>query len=305
MTARFILSLDCEGKWGSADILTAHHRRDLSDRKLAAAYRAILDLLDEYGIAATFAFAGLFSQSAKAFADLRPELERFSRFAPEYVQPALNDIDQTHGSGWHGHDLVEAVTNARSNHEVALHGVTHVPWTRLNRDAAKAELHLFERLSGPVRQSRTFVYPRNLVAHTQLLADHGFQGFRTARASRSRTASLLSEFNLFERPDALSPGTGIVAIPSGYFLNWRSGLRRVVPPVVTKLRARHLLDQARDGGVVHYWLHPENVATAPTTIGLLQMLLREVAVRRDAGRCDVMTQIDYCRSLQQPNAVQE
>ena len=303
MTARFILSLDCEGKWGSADILTGHHRRDLTDRKLAAAYRAILALLDEYGIAATFAFAGLFSQSAKAFADLRPDLERFSCFAPEYIQPALDDIDQTHGSGWHGHDLVEAVTDARSNHEIALHGVTHVPWTSLSDDAAKAELHLFEQLSGPVRQSRTFVFPRNLVAHTELLADHGFQGFRTARASRSRLSSLLSEFNLFERPDPSVRGTGIVAIPPGYFLNWRSGLRRAVPTLVTKLRARHLLDQASGGRVVHYWLHPENVATAPATIGLLRMLLREVALRRDAGRCEVMTQLDYCRSMQRPDAL--
>jgi hypothetical protein len=47
-------------------------------------------------------------------------------------------------------------------------------------------------------------------------------------------------------------------------------------------------------GVVHYWLHPENIASAPATLGLLRMLLREVADAREAGRCEVMTQLDYC-----------
>jgi len=304
LTARFILSLDCEGKWGSADALTTSHRRHLTDRNLGAAYRSILDLLDELEMQATFAFAGLFSQSAKSFTLLRPEIERFRRHAPEYLGPAFEDIDRTNGSGWHGAHLVEAVTNARSNHEIALHGVTHVPWTSMSRDAAMAELRLFEQLSGPVRQSRSFVYPRNLVAHTDLLADFGFEGFRTARAERSRLSSLLSEFNLSERPDFPARSSGMVAIPPGFFLNWRSGLRRAVPPPVTKLRARHLLDRASEGGVVHYWLHPENIATAPSTLQLLQTLLRNVAIRRDRGSCEVLTQLGYCRSVQNSNSAQ-
>lgn len=298
MPARFILSFDCEGKWGSADCLTTRHGRDLTVAKLADAYRAILDLLDEYQVEATFAFAGLFSQSSTGFAKLRSEVEALAKRAPEYLRPALRDIDQTAGDGWHGAALLDAVGAARTMHEIALHGVTHVPWTMMDAAFVDAELRLFGELQGPVRGSRTFVYPRNRIAHADALAARGFLGFRAARPDRSRFRSLLSEFSLFETPDMDAVREGIIAIPAGYFLNWRSGARGLVPPAVTRMRAERLLDRAAaEGAVVHYWLHPENIATAPSTLHLLKALVRAVAERRDAGHCHVLTQLDYCAAM--------
>jgi len=295
MAARFVLSLDCEGKWGVADSLTASHRCKLTDDRLAGAYDAILRLLDEYDIAATFAFAGLFSQTAAQFARLRPLVEAFAKNAPDYLRPALHDIDASQGSGWHGAHLVGGVTSARAGHEIALHGVTHVPWTSMSEELAEAELALFERLEAPVRQSQTFVYPRNLVAHVDMLERRGMLGYRTATPGRSRAASLASEFNIFPRPESPVASHALVPIPGGFFLNWRSGPRRLIPPAVTLHRARRLLDRAISAGeVVHYWLHPENIATAPATLSVLRGLIEEVARRRDAGTCEVLTQLDYC-----------
>jgi hypothetical protein len=299
VTAKFILSFDCEGKWGSADALTHAHRRDLTDEKLREAYGSILDLLDEFEIESTFAFTGAFSQSPRHFERLRPELDRLSRLAPDYLGPALADVDATRGDGWHGHALVEAVGAARVLHEIALHGVTHVPWTTMDQSFVEAEMCLFEALEGPVRESRTFIFPRNLIAHSQILRKHDFEGYRLARPERSRLAALMSEFDLSVAPERPKPGNGIVRIPAGFFLNWRHGLRRVVPPQVTELRAERLLDRAvREGGVVHYWLHPENVASAPATLNQLRSIVRNVAAVRSAGHCDVLTQLGYCRWIE-------
>jgi peptidoglycan/xylan/chitin deacetylase (PgdA/CDA1 family) len=296
VAARFILSLDCEGKWGVADHLTPRHQRDLTDQRLREAYEAILEILDEYRIEATFAFVGAFTQSPGDFARIRPAIDTLGRRAPGYIGPALRDIDESGGAGWHGHILVDAVKSARVDHELALHGVTHVPWTSVDVVFAEAEMQLFERLEGPVRGSRTFVFPRNLVAHADVLFRHGFEGFRTARPSHSRALSFLSEFNLFESPERPPRPGGIIHIPAGFFLNWRSGLRRLVPPAVTRTRAKRLLDAAAaTGAIVHYWLHPENVASAPATLGLVRMLAREVARSREAGDCEVLTQLGYCR----------
>jgi len=300
--ARFVLSFDCEGKWGSADGLTAGDRRDLKDQKLRDAYGAILSVLDEYRIEATFAFAGAFSQSASGFARIRPAIEALASEAPDYLRPALRDIDETGGEGWHGAALVEAVGTARMQHEIALHGVTHIPWTQMDPAFVDTELGLFESLEGPVRSSRTFVYPRNRVAHVDALEARGFLGFRAAPPDRSRFRSFLSEFNLFDQPEQEQRREGILAIPAGYFLNWRSGARRLVPPAITKLRAKRLLDgAAATNAVVHYWLHPENIATAPSTLQLLDTLVGEVAARRDAGHCVVLTQLGYCRSTESPS----
>jgi peptidoglycan/xylan/chitin deacetylase (PgdA/CDA1 family) len=280
-------------------MLRPSHGRDLGEAKLRRAYSSILDLLDEYEVPATFAFAGAFSQSPEGFARIRPEIEALSQLAPGYLAPALRDIDRTTGDGWHGHRLVDAVAEARTAHEIALHGVTHVPWTQMDAAFAEAEMRLFEALEGPVRASRTFVYPRNLVAHEDVLGRHGFAGFRLARPGRSRLSSLVSEFNLFEEPESPLRSDALVHIPAGFFLNWRSGPRRLVPPWLTRARARRLLDRATaTGGVVHYWLHPENVATAPSTLDLLRMLLSDVAAARDAGSCQVLTQLGYCRWIE-------
>ena len=294
MAARFILSLDCEGKWGLADQLEDREARLLTDDRLRVAYRSILDVLDDYDVPATFAFVGLFSQSAASFARVRAEVDALAVRAPAYLKPALRSIDHD-GDGWHGDQLVAAVAASPTGHEIALHGVTHVPWTDVDADFVRDELRLGGTLDGPVRDSRTFVYPRNLVAHVDILAEQGMAGFRTARSKRSRAASFISEFDLMATPDVPPRPTGLVPIPAGFFLNWRSGLRRLVPRAVTIARARRLLDSASaNGGIVHYWLHPENVATAPATLTLFRALVREVARRRDSGDCHIMTQLGYC-----------
>jgi hypothetical protein len=297
--AKFILSLDCEGKWGVADLLDEQHRRDLSDERLRGAYGSILKILEQFQIPATFAFVGAFAQSPAGLARLRPAIEALGERSRAYLARAWREIDSGNVSGWHGHQLVEAVRESRASHEIALHGVTHVPWTAMDEASAEAEMAAFADLEGPVRESRTFVYPRNLVAHPQVLARHGFKGFRAAPRPRSRALSLLSEFNLLEQPERAQAPDGIVRIPAGFFLNWRHGLRRLVPPSVTRARARRLLDAAsRSGAVVHYWLHPENLASAPSTLGLLEALAREVGRARDAGACEVMTQLGYCASAE-------
>jgi peptidoglycan/xylan/chitin deacetylase (PgdA/CDA1 family) len=299
MPATFILSFDCEGRWGVADELTPSIRRQLTDDRLADAYATILGILEEFEVPATFAFVGAFAESREGFAVIRPELEQLTAEAPAYLGPALRDIDEAGGAGWHGGRLVEGVLAATAEHEVALHGITHVPWTTVGRSFAEAEMRLLQRLPGAIRNSRTFVYPRNAVAHVEVLAEQGFDGFRSARPQRSRAASLLSEFNLFERPEAEILRDSIVEIPAGYFLNWRHGFRRIVPPALTLWRARRLLDAAAAAGkVVHYWLHPENIVIAPSTLELLGALVREVAKRREDGSCEIMTQVGYCRSIE-------
>jgi peptidoglycan/xylan/chitin deacetylase (PgdA/CDA1 family) len=285
MTATFILSLDCEGKWGVADHLDATHRETLSDARLKRAYRSIVELLDRYEIPATFAFVGTFTWSRET-AQL-DALREFASLAPYYFDRALAEIPS--GEGWFGEWAVDMLP---TEHEIALHGATHLPWGGLDERIARAELQLLPTMPR-VAGAETYVFPRNQVNHTHLLGDAGIKGWRAAR-KLPRLRSLLSEFNLFSAPDRPTAPE----IPAGYFVNWRSGLRRLVPPAVSRLRARNMLAlAARTGGVVHYWTHPENIASAPGTLDVLDGILAEVARSRNAGTTRVLTQRDYCREL--------
>ena len=76
------------------------------------------------------------------------------------------------------------------------------------------------------------------------------------------------------------------------FINWRSGARKLVPTAVTRRRARNLLgDAVRTGGVAHFWLHPENIASAPATLANLEAVVSEIVRMRDAGQIRVETQL--------------
>jgi hypothetical protein len=301
MTAKFILSLDCEGKWGVADHLTPHDHDSLSDARLRAAYAGILAALDDFDIPATFAFVGTFSLSADRLKALTPAIADLARDLPGYLEPALADMATGTRQGWTGDWAVEAVATAKAGHEIGLHGATHVPWTwpGMTPDMARRELGLIYEAKAPIlSRTTTFIFPRNAGDHPRLLDEFGIAGLRATRAHSSRLASLASEFNLFEKPEGVPPPARPLAIPAGYFVNWLSGGRRLAPQAVSRLRARRRLARAAaTGETVHYWTHPENIASAPATLDLLRGILAEVAALRDAGRCEVLTQDGWCRRV--------
>jgi hypothetical protein len=232
----------------------------------------------------------------------RPEIEELARSCPAYLEPAIQDIWDGSGEGWVGDWAYEAVATANTKHEVALHGATHVPWDSpcMNVDLARRELGLLSRVDAPIaRDLRTYVFPRNAVAHTSVLAEFGIEGYRDSRSFGSRAMSLLSELNLLARPDCETPmDLQLIRIPAGYFINWRHGPRRIIPIWLSALRARLMLERATEcNGIVHYWTHPENIASAPDTLSVLREILMHAAKLRDAGTLEVLTQEQYCSDI--------
>ncbi len=283
MTGTAIISLDCEGRWGVADHLTPETAAGLSDARLRAAYRDITDLFAKAEISATFAFVELFTRPASRetttlVCDLAQELP--------YLASAAAGLAGGE-EGWVG-DWARDMAG-EGGHEIAFHGATHVPWSDLTREQARRELALT-----PPEHRQTMVFPRNVVAHVDVLAEFGCKAYRGHRQFASRAQSLLSEVDLGipsqQMPDAADGSP--VELPSGIFVNWRSGPRKLVPAAVTRRRARNLLaDAAMTGGVAHFWLHPENIATAPTTLANLEGIVAEIVRFRDAGQIRVATQL--------------
>lgn len=283
MAGRFILSFDCEGKWGIADHLRPEHDAQLSGARLGKAYRDIADLLAETDVPATFAFTELMLLEPTALAAL-PGAEIAARLP--YTKAAFAEIAAGRFDGW---SLPEAAALVADRHEIATHGVTHAPWGEIDADQARYELSLTARAPG-----QTFIFPRNQVAHIDVLAEAGFSGYRLGPPRRSRAASLLQEANLFSPSEPVPPAALPQSIPAGYFINWRSGPRRFVPPALTRLRARRILNHAvRTGGVAHFWTHPENIASAPDTLVNLRAVVEEAATLREAGRIEIQTQRDF------------
>jgi hypothetical protein len=299
-TGRFIVSLDCEGKWGMADHLQPYHHELITDEALARAYEQLVRTFGRYEIAATFAFVMAFILTAS-------EREQFAMpllgdRTDHWLQSYRDAVQTGRPNGWH-QPLALDLVRTNETHEIACHGFCHRPLDESSISTADAIAELDTAIEVARVKSlslKTFVYPRNRPGHQSLLRNCGFIGYRQ-RLRRppgvlGRITSLAEEFNIFASPQRPAPrGDPLVPIPSGRFLNWQFGPRARVPTSVTLARWRHQLRRACDyGGVVHLWLHPHNLITGPGTGELLDQILAEVAALRDSGKLRVVTQQQYC-----------
>lgn len=295
MPATFLFSFDCEGKWGVADGLLLATHQGLSDERLRQAYRQLVALLERYEMPATFAFVGLFAEPPAQVVRMRESLDRMASLSPDYLAPALADMREGSRQGWHGDWAIDLVGSSASPHEIAFHGVTHIPWDRMDGRLLDEEMSLFRSLASPVRGSRTMVFPRNRAGHLDAVRTLGIEGYRKG-LNRARLVNLLDEINPLPRlqaDDALDEGP--VAIPAGYFVNWQAGPRRAIPRSLSRLRARLLIDRAaRSGTTVHFWLHPENIAQSPRTLARLEDILALVRRACERGQGRIQTQLGYC-----------
>ena len=291
MPGIFILSLDCEGKWGVADHVNDGHHKTLSDTYLRRAYYDILKTLDDFGVSGTFAITSMFALSPDELLAL--PIDQITEVLP-YTKAAFKDIQNLNFDGWSAPWMRGLIS---SNHEIGCHGVTHTPWDAMSIAQARFELSLVS-----VDSRQTFIFPRNRINHLDLLTELGFKGFRLPPQKRSRLSSLAREFNVFAQAQENPTPTVLQAVPAGHFINWRSGLRRAVPPALTRLRARRILaDAARNNGVAHFWTHPENIASAPSTLENLSAVIEEATALRDQGKIVCMTQAEYCDHIRFKN----
>jgi peptidoglycan/xylan/chitin deacetylase (PgdA/CDA1 family) len=300
MAGTFLLTFDCEGKWGFVDRLGRWQRQSYTTAQEESAYRSVLALLKKYRIPATFAFTAAFSMSRRDFSRLQPEVRARGAADAPWMRRALSAIAEDDGDGWFAPACLQAVKDAPLR-EIASHGFSHIPWGEpyASRELLEAELALNRAVEGFGPDAvETFIYPRNQVEHTDLLPPHGFRIYRQARRSLGRPANLMRELNLLARSEQLGDTHRLpIAVPAGYFLNWRHGLRRCIPVSLTLARWRHILRHAeRTDGVVHAWTHPEDFIGADSMFALLDHILRATADERENGTLRVLT----CRELVRP-----
>jgi hypothetical protein len=304
MSGVFIISFDCEGKWGMADHLDARIEESFTTANLLQNYRDLLALLGEHGLRATFAFVGAYTLSAEAFLDRRVEYEPL--LSSSWCRVFVAALQRGQFEGWFNAEAARLVARA-GGHEIAGHGFSHRPLTPADatRDDVRWELDALRRLDLFHDQSWTLVYPRNQIGYIDELGDHGIVGFRERRQHAfGRASALLSELNVLAAAEPHASDAAAIPIPAGFFLNWRSGARRMVPAAVTVRRWTSLLrDAAKHDRVVHLWSHPHNFLTGDGMLPMFREIVRVAAAMCTRGDLVNMTQIDYAKRVKSLDAI--
>lgn len=305
MTARFIISFDCEGKWGMADKISQYHQPFFTTKNLVAVYQKLLLLLEQYNIKATFAYVGAFSLSFNEYQTYRHELKEVLINGTPWLDIFNKEIAAGNTEGWFAPECYNMVRDTNF-HEIGSHGFTHLPLDEasISLDDFKHEMYLLNKYAAYRNDPNlTFIYPRNRIGYPQHLASSGFIGYRdvlpTRWCGRLRPIfSLINELNLFTKADRVIPSTTPVIIPPGRFLNWRSGTRKKIPIGITVKRWENMLEDAiKNDGILHLWSHPHNFITGDNMFTLLEEILKMVAQAQKRGEIRSTTQRDYCLEI--------
>lgn len=290
-------TFDCEGKWGMLD-----HPKDwnyeLSKKNLESAYEFILTELHKNNIPATFAFVGAFTETQEYF--LENSMGKLTSSShSSWLSHCRDKIFNKDEEGWFEPDLLNKVRES-GIHEIATHGYTHIPFDRLDKKSAKIELNLIKEWSDRKHlECSTMVFPRNIIGHYEFLKDYKILGFRdlpdnisTRRIPKS-IKTLLDELSVLKKSQQIEEFEP-VRIPGGIFINWRHGYRKYIPSSVSLRKYKSMINDAVDKkGIAHFWIHPHNFITSPSTKELFTELCKIVSQNIYDSKILVKKQNDF------------
>ena len=253
----------------------------INDAALGDTYAFIRRTLAESGLRATAAFVSCFAAGPEAVRHHLGMLEQLAGHVPAWLSQVLPAIKSGRTDGWDGASHYQALRQA--GHEMAWHGATHMPLTADAPTAAvELEIQLAQALCADLGHwPETIVFPRNRVGHLPLLRAAGFKTYRASPPGglAGRLGSLANEWNVLDGRvhDVPRSSDGWQVSPAGFFLNWPSGVRSLVPVAVTVARWKSLLRSAvAQGGYVHMWFHPHNLITAPAMKVAFEQIMKAV-----------------------------
>jgi peptidoglycan/xylan/chitin deacetylase (PgdA/CDA1 family) len=302
----FVVSIDTELAWGEA------HRRDGSQRghrfdAERPVIDAILDLFTRYRIAATWAIVGHLFLDACGDDGGDPH--------PDLVPPAYDWLDEgwlavdprstiEAAPHWYGRDIVDAVLACPVPQEVGSHSFSHVivDDPACTPEVFGSELAVAGRVAADRGvELRSFVYPRNSIGQIERLAEHGYRSYRGGRPAapfagrrgwQRRALTLVDKLRPLPGSATLPArhGSGVWNVPQTYLFAPATTGRRLPPALWARRPRARLRQAARDRSLFHLWFHPYNVTADPErALAALEVVCREAARLRDAGRLDVLT----------------
>ena len=303
-----VVSIDTEMAWGGAhrrgaDAPAGEHsdERDVIER--------ILGVFAEHEIAATWAIVGhlFLDHCERVDGEAHPEIVR-----PTY--PWLTgdwfDVDpcssRAYAPAYYAPDVIDAIRRCPVPQEIGCHSFSHAPVAGASAAAFGSDLDACRAVAAERGvELRSFVYPRNAIDHVALLGERGFRCYRGATVSG--TAGPVGGLNgLVDRvrpvaQSAVRPvreAGGLWNIPQTYLLAPANRCRRLPIALWTRRPIARLRQAARVRSLFHLWFHPYNVTADPDrALRALDVICREAARLRAAGRLEVMTMGDLAARL--------
>jgi hypothetical protein len=296
-----VISLDLELAWGSFDHAYGSELLEMARWTHDRGAPELLAQLTRNGLRATWAVVGV------ACHDRLPDVSTLTPWrlpaGGDWFSRVPAGATEESAPEWFGASLVRILRAARPAQEVGFHGWSHVVLgdRRVPRERARQELAECGELArhlGIIAPS--FVFPRNRVGHLDALRDAGFACYRGPdvlpwglRSDLPRRLFTIGADALGLAPRVVAPRLvdGLVEVPGSMMVRWAGGWRRLIPDASRLRRLRGGLRRVRErGGILHVWLHPENLFFArPRLARVLEDFFAETGELAATARLRVLT----------------
>jgi peptidoglycan/xylan/chitin deacetylase (PgdA/CDA1 family) len=309
----FLLSLDTELAWGGLHNGKFRERESmiLATRPLIG---RLLDLLAMYDLHATWAVVGhLFLDGCPPGSRRHPELVRphYPWLEGDWLDPVPCSTTAS-DPRWYAPDIIEAILSCPTRQEIGSHTFSHViaGHPECSRRCFESEVRACVDAARQWGLKLTsFVYPRNSVAHLDVLEENGFRAFRDSTAGGALTGLpgplgkmarglrwVTPSSPLTSEPERRG---GLWCLPDTSFYLHREGSAGWLPVRGRVWRAATgLAEAAREKRIFHLYLHPFNLASDPDgLLGGLEEIFGMVARLREQGTLDNPTMGDMARQL--------
>jgi peptidoglycan/xylan/chitin deacetylase (PgdA/CDA1 family) len=267
----FTISLDTELAWGSFDKDDVERYR-AAYRQTPAIVERLCTLFAEYNVSATWAVvAHLVADCDDHDSTANIGCEQNDPDRTKWLEsaPCSTGIDR---SLWYAPEILETIQSCPTPQEVGLHGYSHLVFGDYSRAVAEAELNdamAVARERG--LEPTSFVYPRNEIAHVDILAEHGLDIYRGVDARWYERRPLgfgRKPLRFFDEAVARTPRAvrpvkrgRIICLPGSQVFRPERGAWAWTPEESQSARACKGLDRAATtGNVYHLWFHPFNLA---------------------------------------------
>ncbi|MDS0278467.1 polysaccharide deacetylase family protein [Halomicroarcula sp. S1AR25-4] len=263
----FVVSLDTELAWGTFDVGKID-RYEPAYREARGVVEDLCTLFDEYEVPATWAVVAHLLEDCGGVHAAGPE--------PTYpwvdgwhdALPCRTGVDR---DLWYAPDIVDRIRSCTVDHEIGLHGYTHVLLgeSGCHREAAEREVGTAMAVANDHGlDPQSYVFPRNRIGHRDVLADAGIDVYRGRDArwferwslpSLARKPPRYLEEALHRTPPSVWPREreGLLELPgSQVFRPYHDGWQWTHPDSQRRRAVAGLNRAAATGGIFHLRFHP-------------------------------------------------
>lgn len=277
---RLVISFDVELAWGAIESERwAGREANSVYEQTRTTIRQLLKAFDTYEIPATFAFVGGMLEEPGKWA-----LEHLPEPARSRTWQALKDGEER---SFTGHDILDMVTATRLEHPIACHSYSHTRflYPGVTRAFVVEDLqHFWRVLPEGLTATPALVFPNNDENFYTEVRESGFRAIRGRDPQpagrfhwQRQLRSMIGSPELSRVTDA---GNGLLRSTGS--VQFISGKRRRLF-LVERLARIGLEKAVQEGGTLHVWNHPFNLAESPGLLEAFIRMLRQAANLRDQG----------------------